>query len=92
MCDKESFREDSGMSVLFFSLSFFKMTALFPGHVDQIHVRKKGRKMAGTVSILCIGKAHTSSEYPPMDLSLPVTGKNFTVTLTLGFQGGWESG
>ena len=63
------------------------MTALFPGHVDQIHVRKKGRKMAGTVSILCIGKAHTSSEYPPMDLSLPVTGKNFTDTHTW-FPGG----
>nr|CAI9699907.1 unnamed protein product [Rangifer tarandus platyrhynchus] len=33
--------------------------------------------MAGTVSILCIGKAHTSPEYPPMDLSLPVTVERF---------------
>ena len=48
--------------------------------------------MAETVSVLCIGKAHTSPEYLPTDLSLPVPGKNFTVTLTAGFQGGLESG
>lgn len=68
------------------------MTALFPGLVDQIHVRKKERKMAGTVSVPFIGKVHTSPEYPPTDLSLPVPSKNFTVTCTLGFQGGLESG
>lgn len=75
------------MSVLFFffPLSFFKMTGLFPGHVDQIYVRKKERKMAGMVSVLCTGKAHTSPEYPPTDLSLPVPGRSFTETLTLGF-------
>lgn len=78
------------MSVIF--LSFFKMTALFPGHLDRIHVRKKERKVAGTVSVLCTGKAHTSPEYPLADLCSPVAGKSFPVAATLGFQRGWEGG
>lgn len=86
LCDKKSSRHKAcQFFFFFFPLSFFKMTALFPGHVDQLYVRKKERKMAETVSVLCIGKAHTSPEYLPTDLSLPVPGKNFTVTLTAGF-------
>ena len=45
-----------------------------------------------TVPILCIGKAHHSPECPPTGWSLPVPGKNSTVTCTLGFQGGLERG
>lgn len=78
------------MSVIFFV--FLKDGCPVAWHPDQIHVRKKKRKVAGTVSVLCTGKAHTSPESPSVDFYSSVTGKIFIVAGTLGFQWGWKSG